>query len=110
MENRSTHTRVLHKLREPAAKTFKIPTEAYRDECHVHLCLNGISGFQGERTVWKMMNMLGAQVKSYEKGTRFTRVGKGSDENGDSPEGPSKNLIPELLPALTAPIVEVCEC
>ncbi|GFT88318.1 hypothetical protein TNCV_5074221 [Trichonephila clavipes] len=29
--------------------------------CLVHMCLNDISTFQGEETVWKMMNVLGTQ-------------------------------------------------
>ncbi|GFU83464.1 hypothetical protein TNCV_1346491 [Trichonephila clavipes] len=35
--------------------------------CLVHMCLVGISGSEGERTVWKMMNVLDAQgSKSFE--------------------------------------------
>ncbi|GFV60355.1 hypothetical protein TNCV_3469911 [Trichonephila clavipes] len=45
--------------------------------------LNGISRLTRKETVWKMMNVLGAQGK-----------------NGESPEGPVKTLIPELLPVL----------
>ncbi|GFW17507.1 uncharacterized protein TNCV_2650651 [Trichonephila clavipes] len=32
-----------------------------RKLCLVHMCLNGIRGVQGEGTVWKMVNLLGAK-------------------------------------------------
>ncbi|GFV03975.1 hypothetical protein TNCV_916001 [Trichonephila clavipes] len=35
---------------------------------------------------------------------------RGSSKNGESPEEPSKNLVLEMLPAMTAPNAEVCEC
>ncbi|GFX66429.1 hypothetical protein TNCV_344031 [Trichonephila clavipes] len=32
-----------------------------------------------------------------------------TSKNGESPEGSSKNLVPELLSAMAAPNAEVCE-
>ncbi|GFU25962.1 hypothetical protein TNCV_5104591 [Trichonephila clavipes] len=45
-------------------------------------------------------------VKSCLKGTYFASVEEGSNKNGESPEGPSKNLLLGLLPAMTAPNAE----
>ncbi|GFU46614.1 hypothetical protein TNCV_1546321 [Trichonephila clavipes] len=41
------------------------------------------------------------------KETHFNRSRRGSDKNGKSPEWPFKNLAPELLPAMAAPIAEI---
>ncbi|GFV00028.1 hypothetical protein TNCV_4057011 [Trichonephila clavipes] len=46
-----------------------------------------------EGTVWKRMNVLGVQDKS-------CLSCRGSGKNGGSSEGPSKNLVPELLPEI----------
>ncbi|GFW99072.1 hypothetical protein TNCV_3008421 [Trichonephila clavipes] len=73
------------------------------------MCLCGISGFQGEGTVWKTTNVLGARVKSFQEETHFASVVQAKMENL-SPKGSSKNVVPEQLPAMTAPNAEVCEC
>ncbi|GFW93456.1 hypothetical protein TNCV_46591 [Trichonephila clavipes] len=36
-------------------------------------------------------------------------LSRSSGKNGKSPKGNSKTLVPELLPAMTAPIAEVCD-
>ncbi|GFX79494.1 hypothetical protein TNCV_824831 [Trichonephila clavipes] len=47
-----------------------------------------------------MMNLLGA------KGNPFYLSSRDSGKNGESPEEPSKHLVLELLPTMTAPNVE----
>ncbi|GFT74221.1 hypothetical protein TNCV_4081421 [Trichonephila clavipes] len=43
-------------------------------------------------------------------GTHLTSIEEVHGKNGESPEGPSQNLAPELLPAMAAPNAEVREC
>ncbi|GFT77451.1 hypothetical protein TNCV_304051 [Trichonephila clavipes] len=67
--------------------------------CLVHMCLNGMKGFQEEGSMWKMRNLLSAQVKS-----------RGSGKNGKSYKETSKNLVLLLLKAMTVQNAEACEC
>ncbi|GFX09470.1 hypothetical protein TNCV_4698561 [Trichonephila clavipes] len=44
------------------------------------------------------------------KETHFTSVEEIQFKNGQYPEGSSKNIVPEVFPAMAAPNAEVCEC
>ncbi|GFV47161.1 hypothetical protein TNCV_4921141 [Trichonephila clavipes] len=66
--------------------------------CLVHMCLNDISGF------------LGRGVSAEDDEPVGHPRSRGSGKNGEFPEGLSKNLVPELLPAMAAMNAEVCEC
>ncbi|GFV27767.1 hypothetical protein TNCV_4169891 [Trichonephila clavipes] len=71
----------LVKLKKSSTKTFEIVTGEMKFSL-VYLCLKGVSGFDEGGKGWsRMTNVLGTQGK-----------------NGESPAGPSKNLIPEMLP------------
>ncbi|GFU89827.1 hypothetical protein TNCV_4742681 [Trichonephila clavipes] len=101
----------LVKLKKSAPKVFQISTNAYADftfyRAHVFKCHYWISG---KGSVRKMMNMLGTQVKSCIKGTHFTSVEELQSKTEYLLNGLPKNLVPELLPAMTSPNAEVREC
>ncbi|GFU83462.1 hypothetical protein TNCV_1346471 [Trichonephila clavipes] len=125
------------KLKKSAAKIFQILTEAYGDEAlsraHVfewHKWFSGgidsveddepagrpKSGFT-DRKIAKMRDMRRfplTSVLNLKRNPFFSLVEEVQVNLGcsfgESPEGPSKILVPELLPAMVAPNAEVCEC
>ncbi|GFW45305.1 hypothetical protein TNCV_4734121 [Trichonephila clavipes] len=89
----------LVKLKKSATKTFQILTEVYGDEtlssAHVFKWYKRHSGGR-------------VSVKDDEPAAHRSRRVSGKNEK--SPKGTSKNLVPELLPAMAAPNTEVYEC
>ncbi|GFW31279.1 hypothetical protein TNCV_2578601 [Trichonephila clavipes] len=102
------HIKFVVKLKISNTKTFQILTEDYGEEilsrAHVR---EWYKRFQREGSVWKMVNQ---QVKSRLKRTHSTSFEEVQAKTENSPKGPLKSLVPELLPAMTAPNAEVCEC
>ncbi|GFY00350.1 hypothetical protein TNCV_1663891 [Trichonephila clavipes] len=104
--------------KKSAKKTFQMLTKAYGDEtlsrAHVFEWYKRFSGGRvrveddeppgGPTSAITDQNIAEIRVKSYLKGTHFTSV---EEVQAKPPEGPSKYLVPELLPTMAAPNSEV---
>ncbi|GFY07754.1 hypothetical protein TNCV_4133511 [Trichonephila clavipes] len=78
-------------LKKPTSKTIQIFTEAYGDETLSRApVLEWYKQFSGGKD----------SVKDDERAGHSSL--RGSDKSGESSKGPSKNFVPELLPAMAA--------
>ncbi|GFV19214.1 hypothetical protein TNCV_3224321 [Trichonephila clavipes] len=85
-------------------------TEAYGDKILSRVWVSdAISGFQEEETVWKMMNMLGALVKSSLKRTHFTSNEEVQAKTENFLKGLPKKHFSRTVTSNSSTDAKVCE-
>ncbi|GFV26999.1 hypothetical protein TNCV_2395511 [Trichonephila clavipes] len=101
------------KLNTSATEAFEFVTETYGDETlsgarvlELHERFSGgRDSVEVENAGIKIQGNVNCLLRN-----PFYLSGRGSDKNGEPPEGRSKVFVPELLVSMETPNSNVCEC